>query len=107
MAEATTTPQEEQEPVRSGWFRSPGGVLSHADGPSQVRSYLDRGYSKVDDEQALAEVGDGIQLHVDRRDAKGTFDEVRKAVAEESGGRRPRARRQQQKPGEGADEPKG
>jgi hypothetical protein len=49
------------EPVRSGWFRSPAGVLTHADGPSQVASYTARGYEKVDDTKAVQEVGDGVQ----------------------------------------------
>lgn len=70
----------------AGWFRSPSGVLAHADGDGQARAYTARGYKPVDEDTARAEIGDGIRLTVSRSDAKGTFDEesVQRAVREES-----------------------
>lgn len=69
----------------TGWYRSRAGVLSHADGPSQAAAYVSLGYTPVEEADALAEIGDGIELAVDRRDATGTFDDdaVTKAVADE------------------------
>lgn len=81
-----TRPQQENAPRRSGWYRSPGGVLAHADGPSQVAAFEGRGYQAVDEAEAKREIGDGITLTVDRRDrVKGTFDaqDVARAVREE------------------------
>lgn len=74
------------------WYRSPGGVLAHADGPSQVRVYVDRGYTEVDEATAKKEIGDGITLTVDSADSKDTFDSdaVRDAVRNESTARRRR-----------------
>lgn len=80
----------DEQARREGWFRSPGGVLAHADGPSQVRAFVDRGYVEVSDDVARKEIGDGITLTVDRTDAKGTFDaeSVKRAVKDESTGTR-------------------
>lgn len=71
---------------REGWFRSPGGVLAHADGPSQVRALTARGYTAVEEDTARREIGDGIELQVDRSDGTGTFDAdaVARAIADES-----------------------
>lgn len=73
------------------WYRSPGGALVHADGPSQARAYVDRGYTEVDEATAKAEIGDGIRLSVDSRTA-GTFDgpAVRAAVRDEGPARKRR-----------------
>lgn len=77
--------EEATEVPRDGWFRSPGGVLAHADGPSQVRAFTGRGYTPVDDAEARKEIGDGLRLEVDRTDSKGTFDAeaVKQAVRDE------------------------
>lgn len=74
------------------WYRSPGGVLAHADGPSQVRAYVGRGYTEVDEATARKEIGDGITLTVDPAGSDGTFDaeSVARAVRDESTGRRRR-----------------
>jgi len=71
---------------RAGWYRSPGGVLAHADGPSQVRAFVGAGYTEVDEDTAKVEIGDGLRLAVSRSGARGTFDDesVRRAVREES-----------------------
>lgn len=73
------------------WYRSPGGVLTHADGPSQVTAFVDRGYTEVSDADAAKEIGDGLTLTVDSATA-GTFDAdaVKAAVRDESTARRPR-----------------
>jgi hypothetical protein len=65
------------------WFRSPAGVLAHADGPSQEKAFRGRGYSEVDEGEARKEVGDGIRLTVDGSTGSFDADEVRRAVAEE------------------------
>lgn len=70
----------------SGWFRSPGGALAHADGPSQVDAFTARGYTEVDDAAARRLIGGGVVLAVDAvGDTVGTFDaaDVKRAVAEE------------------------
>lgn len=74
------------------WYRSPGGVLAHADGPSQVAAFTGRGYTPVDPTAAAAEIGDGLRLEVDSTDGRGTFDEdaVKTAVRNESTARRRR-----------------
>ena len=71
--------------LRGGWFRSPDGVLAHADRPSQARAFTDRGYTAVPEFEAVKEITDGLQLIVDRDDSKGTFDaeSVWQAVADE------------------------
>lgn len=59
----------------SGWFRSPGGALMHADGPGQTAALVGRGYTEVPEEEAVAEIGGGVTLTVDPADAAdGTFD---------------------------------
>lgn len=69
-----------------GWYLSPAGVPSHADGPSQARAYVDRGYDKIDDDKAAQLVGDGLRLRVQHEDARGTFDDrtARQTVKEEA-----------------------
>jgi hypothetical protein len=71
----------------SGWFLSPTGVPAYADGASQARAYVGRGYTEMSDDEAKELIGDGIRLHVSRADAKGTFDadQVDRAVREEGG----------------------
>lgn len=78
--------------IREGWFRSPGGVLAHADGPSQVAAFTGRGYTPVAEAEARKEIGDGLRLVVDPSDSKGTFDDaaVKAAVKNESTTRRRR-----------------
>lgn len=67
------------------WYRSPSGAVAHADGPSQVRAFTDRGYTLVDEAEAREEIGDGITLTVDRSDTDKTFDSdaVKAAVRDE------------------------
>lgn len=95
MADGRTSVPGEPAGQRTGWFRSPGGVLTHADGPSQVRAFVDRGYSEVSDTDARKAIGDGITLEVDRSDSKDTFDSdaVATAVKDESTGTARRTRK--------------
>lgn len=77
---------------RSGWYLSPGGHPTHADGPSQRRALLDRGYTPTTEEEAQQAIAGQAGLTVDRADAKGTFDDpnVTTAVRDEA---QPRRRR--------------
>lgn len=81
-------PQVAGETARTGWYRSPGGHPTFADGPDQRRALGDRGYVEIGEDEAKQLVADRAKLTVDRSDVKGTFDDdaVRTAVREESTG---------------------
>lgn len=86
---------EEKRAARTGWYRSPGGHLAHADGPDQKRAFADRGWTEIGEDEAKQVIADGLTLDVDQADSKGTFDEdaVRQAVKDEGTGRARRPRR--------------
>lgn len=86
MADArTSVPGEPAGQRATGWFKSPDGGLFHADGPSQVRALLDRGWTEIEEAEAKTAVAAGTHLEVGRADTAGTFDAdaVRDAVRDE------------------------